>query len=918
MKTVFLLDVFDNGKQIYLNTRDENGIAHVLRIESIKRTLFYVFSDKVDFEPCDIITNYLQKVGIPSENVKLCNRLMGMIHPETREMTGPKKVVQVIFNRSLFFTLAQRSNMEKLPSVVEHVTGMDFTPVEYLLGYNNLKGWIKFNDQHPSVKKIETKSIFQKREQYSLSQTDHVLLGVKEQPPTPALLIFSIYENHATSLFAISSSDGSVEEYGLEDIDVNNIIAKHNPSVICVHDLETLSSKILIRDATMDKRNTRRIDQLIVDTFAYAKELKPMEKDYSLEALMKENSSSSSSSRVIEDVERAKNILKLAQEMGAVELIFQISTRTGQPCSKVPSRLGRVEWMLLSRFIENRCIPPDRMPNSVAIKKSKESYTAGLVLEPKCGIYEAPVLLLDFRSLYPSICIEYTVCYTGNGSIIPFVLKQLVEKRKLLKDASMTCKKTAIMCTALKLLANATYGCLACPWSRFYSVNIAKKITQYGRDQLTNTMHLVKSRFKMDVIYGDTDSLLVATIPGTTQEETDAYALEIISTVNAKYNYLELEYEASFDCFALFGKKHYVGIKRDRGGKLRQEIKGLDLIKRGFSPIGSRVSKQIVDFILSEEGRNEETAVFDMVGALLRETSGDIRTGKLLLSDFVITTELSRNLEDYKDTAGLYHVQAALKQQCTASGRSFQKGDFVKFVMGEGTNPIPYERAWDNTLVVKLGFKLDLGWYLRQMTSMIDRLLVIYPSYNIHLIQEAVSLSSLDAARRATTSTRMPSSSSSSSSSKQYSLKKDSDSDPNSFQSYLLKERHPTNHIKARHSVSLECTHCREKKKYIGFCNLEIAALNISQNEPDKHAHIDKEMIEKLLPKNLIQCPNCEKKYDFVFFFDTLVKEEWDAFLLNINLKRVIRQFTCLECRENLFSFFQKQKITEYFFRYIQ
>lgn len=83
------------------------------------------------------------------------------------------------------------------------------------------------------------------------------------------------------------------------------------------------------------------------------------------------------------------------------------------------------------------------------------SYAGGLVLEPKKGLYDKMVLLLDFNSLYPSIIQEYNICFTtvqrpkddsvpplpenvSQQAVLPAILRKLVQRRKQVKDILKT------------------------------------------------------------------------------------------------------------------------------------------------------------------------------------------------------------------------------------------------------------------------------------------------------------------------------------------------------------------------------------------------------------------------------------------------------------------------------------------------
>lgn len=101
--------------------------------------------------------------------------------------------------------------------------------------------------------------------------------------------------------------------------------------------------------------------------------------------------------------------------------------------------------------------------------------------------------------------------------ILPTEIRRLVESRKqvrqLMKSSSISADLLAqydIRQRALKLTANSLYGCLGFTNSRFYAKRLAALVTGKGREILMKTRDLVQA-MNLDVIYGDTDSLMIAT-----------------------------------------------------------------------------------------------------------------------------------------------------------------------------------------------------------------------------------------------------------------------------------------------------------------------------------------------------------------------------------------------------------------------
>lgn len=117
-------------------------------------------------------------------------------------------------------------------------------------------------------------------------------------------------------------------------------------------------------------------------------------------------------SRIADD---AKIVMQLTARFDLIQLCMQIANVTGGLLSRtcVGGAAERNDTMLCHEFHNRHYIFPDKhrcQHNADMPKQQHESFTGGLVLEPKRGLYTDGVAVLDFNSLYPSIIREHNVC----------------------------------------------------------------------------------------------------------------------------------------------------------------------------------------------------------------------------------------------------------------------------------------------------------------------------------------------------------------------------------------------------------------------------------------------------------------------------------------------------------------------------
>jgi DNA polymerase elongation subunit (family B) len=196
---------------------------------------------------------------------------------------------------------------------------------------------------------------------------------------------------------------------------------------------------------------------------------------------------------------------------------------------------------------------------------------------------------------------------------------------------------------ALKILANSMYGCLGFTFSRFYAKPIAALVTAQGRDILQRTVALAQDVIGCQVIYGDTDSIMIYTNTNDIKA-VKAMGGQVKREVNKLYTYLEIEIDGIFKSMLLLKKKKYAALvateRPDGSIAVTREMKGLDLVRRDWCVLSREVGIQVLDAILSGREREE---IVDSIHGLMTALAAEMRSGRIPLDKYVITKGLNKN-----------------------------------------------------------------------------------------------------------------------------------------------------------------------------------------------------------------------------------------------------------------------------------
>jgi DNA polymerase I len=235
-----------------------------------------------------------------------------------------------------------------------------------------------------------------------------------------------------------------------------------------------------------------------------------------------------------------------------------------------------VDSILIPRADRRRIgVPPNRFGRAEA------PIEGGYVHAIRPGLHRW-IVVLDFKSMYPSIIISKNLCFTTlspegttvsptgarflspeqRAGLIPELLQELLRERDTFRRAGREAATPELqqyydgLQNAVKVLMNSFYGVLASSFYRFTDQKIGAAITAFGRQAITTIIKTLEDD-RVEVVYSDTDSVFVRS-PEATLEGSMRCGQELARRFTEKG--VTFEFQSVYEAFFSHGaKKRYVG-----------------------------------------------------------------------------------------------------------------------------------------------------------------------------------------------------------------------------------------------------------------------------------------------------------------------------------------------------------------------
>ncbi|MFW6004654.1 MAG: DNA-directed DNA polymerase [Halodesulfurarchaeum sp.] len=424
------------------------------------------------------------------------------------------------------------------------------------------------------------------------------------------------------------------------------------------------------------------------------------------------------------------------------ERLLEYNLRDVELCVEIDRRQNIIDfWEEVAEFVgcklEDATTPGDAVDMYVLHKvfgefavpskgqQTSEDYEGGAVFDPITGVREM-VTVLDLKSLYPMCMVTINASpetkvdpetddgdtyRAPNGThfrtepdgiireMVTELLSEREEKKTLRNEYDPESDEYRLydqQQAAVKVIMNSLYGVLG--WERFrlYDKEMGAAVTATGRAVIEFTEQAANER-GLEVIYGDTDSVMLELGEDVTVEEAIETSRDLEAYINDSYDdfakheldadehRFEIEFEKLYRRFFQAGKKkRYAGHIVWKEGKEVDDIDitGFEYKRSDIAPITKEVQKNVIERIVTEGD-------IEGVKEYVHEVIEDYQAGQVSLDDVGIPGGIGKRLDDYEtDTA---HVRGA-KYANLLLGTNFTRGSKPKRLYLKKVHPSFWRR----------------------------------------------------------------------------------------------------------------------------------------------------------------------------------------------------------------------------------
>ena len=376
---------------------------------------------------------------------------------------------------------------------------------------------------------------------------------------------------------------------------------------------------------------------------------------------------------------------------------------TGLEMDRVGGSVAAFDNLYLPRLHRKGYIAPN-----IGDYEGSLNAPGGYVMNSQPGMHDS-VLVLDYKSLYPSIIRTFNVdpyariaaLEQADSDTIPgfdgarfskteYILPDIIEQLWQARDRAKRDNNKALS-QAIKIIMNSFYGVLGTPGCRIHDSRLTSSITKRGHELIQHTVNLIEDE-GYSVIYGDTDSVFVSLNRAVDNRSANNIGNHLVKIINdywrdyladtfAIESHLEMEFETHFIKFFMptirgsvkGSKKRYAGLVIDSKGEQRLIYKGLESVRTDWTQMAREFQQQLYQRIFNDQPYED----------YIRSTVNKLKSGKLD-HKLVYRKRLRQKLSDYRKNIPP-HAQAAIKAEKYFSENNipsrYKKAGWIKYVI---------------------------------------------------------------------------------------------------------------------------------------------------------------------------------------------------------------------------------------------